>query len=67
MRDEGGAPRKSTRSYDMVVSGDRMAGTFHSTVANQTGRVVCKRASFDLTGGSAATEERLSAEIDHDP
>ena len=61
--DEGGAPRKSTRSYNMVISDDRMAGTFHSTVANQTGRAVCKRANFDLTGDPAAIEQRLGSEI----
>ena len=61
--DEQGVPRKSTRSYDMVVSDDRMAGTFHSTVANQTGHVLCKRATFDLTGETAAIKKRLASEI----
>ena len=58
-----GTLRASTRSYDMTISGDRMVGEFHSTVANQRGRVVCKRVIFDLRGGREEVEQRLESEI----
>ena len=58
-----GQLRDSTRSYDMTISGDRMAGQFHSTVGNQRGRVVCRREIFDLTGEMDEIRQRLESQI----
>ena len=59
-----GSPRNSIRAYDMAVRGERMAGTFHSSVDNQSGRVVCRRQVWDLSGSVSEVRSRLQNEID---
>ena len=53
----------ATRTYEMVVDGDRMYGNFRSSVANQRGRVTCRRDDFNLDGSVADIRQRLQREI----
>ena len=52
---------RSQRTYAMRITGERMVGTFTSTVDNQTGQVLCQRDEFDTAGERNEVIERLRA------
>ena len=50
---------QSVRGYEVLVSGEKLVGTFTWDVADQAGFVLCRRDSFDVSDSSTGEKDRL--------